>query len=188
MDEWITSERIVSPPSVGNAKARDLKRKREEEEREKVRRERIVEGKKCRSLMTAARKKLVDMDDEVISWDESAEERRKLRRSAPRHVASSNVDEGIVDAANLLQDEDNETRLTRRQRLKTTNGEVIAQETSTDNLQSEEIAMDVVTTLSAPELDEHKGMDNAALKEHEEVTEVKNVATLDCTLRTSRQE
>jgi hypothetical protein len=42
MDEWITSERIVSPPSVGNAKARDLKWKREEEEREKVRRERIV--------------------------------------------------------------------------------------------------------------------------------------------------
>lgn len=178
MDEWITSERIVSPPSVGNAKARALKRKRDEEEREKVKRERIVEGEKRRSLMMAqqARKKLVDVEDEVISGDD---DERKSRRSAPRRMASSDVEESVLDAAVQILGEGNETRLTRRQRRKT-DGEVVAPEhTSTDNSQSEEIAMDVVTTLSAPVLDEHEGMDEAALKEHEEVTKVKNVAILE---------
>jgi histone acetyltransferase MYST1 len=76
-----------------------------------------------------------------------------------------------------------EARLTRRQRRKTGDGEMIlssAVESSADNSQSEEhFAMDVVTTLTAPTLDEHEGMDEAALKEHEEVTKVKNVATLE---------
>ncbi|KAL7430484.1 hypothetical protein ACHAXM_002227 [Skeletonema potamos] len=44
---------------------------------------------------------------------------------------------------------------------------------------SEHTAVDVVTTLTAQVLDEHEGMDEAALKEHEEVTKVKNVAMLE---------
>lgn len=39
MDEWITMDRIASPPSIGNAKARQLKK---EEDREKKRQERIL--------------------------------------------------------------------------------------------------------------------------------------------------
>mmetsp|Transcript_43353 Transcript_43353/g.104775 ORF Transcript_43353/g.104775 Transcript_43353/m.104775 type:complete len:494 (-) Transcript_43353:441-1922(-) len=37
----------------------------------------------------------------------------------------------------------------------------------------------VVHTISAQELDEHEGLDDAALREHEEVTKVKNVAFLE---------
>jgi len=43
----------------------------------------------------------------------------------------------------------------------------------------EHTAVDVVTTLTAQVLDEHEGMDEAQLKEHEEVTKVKNVAMLE---------
>ena len=39
--------------------------------------------------------------------------------------------------------------------------------------------LNVVTTIAAPVLDEHEGMDAAALREHEEVTKVKNVAVLE---------
>jgi len=43
----------------------------------------------------------------------------------------------------------------------------------------EHTAVDVITTIAAPVLDEHEGMDEAALKEHEEVTKIKNVNTLE---------
>ena len=37
----------------------------------------------------------------------------------------------------------------------------------------------VVATLQAQELDEHEGLDEASLREHEEVTKVKNVAFME---------
>ncbi|KAL7522231.1 hypothetical protein ACHAWX_006921 [Stephanocyclus meneghinianus] len=185
MDEWIMEDRIVSPPSVGNAKARALKRKKEEEEREKVRKERAA-GEKRRSLMMAVsgRRKIAEEEDAVVSGEDDAnstEERRKSRRSVLRRVASSESTDGLLDAAgSQLLAEGNETRLTRRQRRKTGDGEIAAQESIADNSQAEEhFVVDVVTTLAAPTLDEHEGMDEAALKEHEEVTKVKNVATLE---------
>jgi histone acetyltransferase MYST1 len=54
-----------------------------------------------------------------------------------------------------------------------------AMTTSSMMVAEEHIAVDVVTTIAAPVLDEHEGMDAAALKEHEEVTKVKNVNTLE---------
>ena len=51
--------------------------------------------------------------------------------------------------------------------------------TSSMMVAEEHTAVDVVTTIAAPVLDEHEGMDAAALKEHEEVTKVKNVNTLE---------
>jgi hypothetical protein len=56
-------------------------------------------------------------------------------------------------------------------------GDVVVKSTVT--VAEEHLAVDVVTTIAAPVLDEHEGMDDAALKEHEEVTKVKNVATLE---------
>jgi histone acetyltransferase MYST1 len=184
MDEWISGERVVSPPSVGNAKARALKKKKDEEERERVRRER-AKDEQCRASLMAS-VSIRKMGDEMSGDDDvnSGDERRKSRRSVLRRAASS--DGGsyeVLDAvSSQLAAEGGEARLTRRQRRKTGDGEMIlsAVESSADNSQSEEhFAMDVVTTLSAPTLDEHEGMDEAALKEHEEVTKVKNVATLE---------
>ena len=43
----------------------------------------------------------------------------------------------------------------------------------------EHIGKDVVATVPAQELDEHEGLDEASLREHEEVTKVKNVARVE---------
>jgi hypothetical protein len=170
MDEWISGERVVSPPSVGNAKARALKKKREEEEREKVRK--AKEDQRRISLIASSIRKMEDVDDV------DSEERRKSRRSLVRRAASSDS-EGWIDSNTLSQLEGGEIRLTRQQRRKTTENETV--DSTMDNTTStdEQFAMDVVTTLTAPTLDEHEGMDEAALKEHEEVTKIKNVATLE---------
>lgn len=181
MDEWISGERVVSPPSVGNAKARALKKKKDEEEKEKVRRERAIDEQRRASLMAAA--SLRKMGDETSGDDDvySGDERRKSRRSVLRRAASTDSSSDVLDAvSSQLMGDGGEARLTRRQRRKTADGEIIAIESSADNSQSgEHFAMDVVTTLTAPILDEHEGMDEAALKEHEEVTKVKNVAALE---------
>jgi histone acetyltransferase MYST1 len=41
------------------------------------------------------------------------------------------------------------------------------------------VGQHVVATIPAQELDEHEGLDEASLREHEEVTKVKNVALLE---------
>lgn len=181
MDEWIGGERVVSPPSVGNAKARALKKKKDEEQREKVRRERARDEQRRATLMAVASiRKLGDEtsgDDDVNSGDE----RRKSRRSVVRRVDSTNSSSDVLDAvSSQLLAEEGEARFTRRQMRKTADGGVVAIDSTHDKSQSDEqVAMDVVTTLTAPTLDEHEGMDEAALKEHEEVTKVKNVARLE---------
>eukprot|EP00804_Cyclotella_cryptica_P006387 CCRYP_014263-RA/>CCRYP_014263-RA protein AED:0.06 eAED:0.06 QI:788/1/1/1/1/1/3/1513/432 len=136
-------------------------------------------------MMASSRKRTTEDEDAVVSGEDDAnstEERRKSRRSVLRRVASSDDTDGLLDAAgSQLLVEGNETRVTRRQRRKTADGEVIAPESNADGgpQAEEQFVVDVVTTLTAPTLDEHEGMDEAALKEHEEVTKVKNVATLE---------
>jgi hypothetical protein len=65
----------------------------------------------------------------------------------------------------------------------TVSGEFASKATSSSHsavaVAEEHTAVDVVTTLTAQILDEHEGMDEAALKEHEEVTKVKNVAMIE---------
>ena len=163
---------MVSPPSVGNAKARALKKKSDEEERQRVRRERAKEEERRISLLIAS-----TMDDDGVS----AEERRKSRRCLLRRTASSESNDDILDAvSDQLMGEGNDNRLTRRQRRKTVDGDGFEPTISSDNSQTGgHFVRDVVTTLTAPTLDEHEGMDESALKEHEEVTKVKNVATLE---------
>lgn len=191
MDEWISSERIVSPPSVGNAKARALRKKREEEERELARRERMKDEERRASLLMATAGALSSRSIDVVSGEEdiislTAEQRRNSsRRNLLRRAASGDSSSDVLlDAvSSQLLAEGVESRLTRRQRRKTEHGDgIVALPESVANTttQSEEhIAMDVVTTLTAPTLDEHEGMDEAALKEHEEVTKIKNVARLE---------
>ena len=94
----------------------------------------------------------------------------------------------------MAESEEAGTRLTRRQRaggavgISTSAGtatHVTAAETSSTMLQpptsgeQPTAVLDQVTTIAAQILDEHEGMDAAALKEHEEVTKIKNVGTLE---------
>ena len=171
MDEWITGDKVISPPSVGNAKARALKKRKDEEEKERLRRERAKDEERRASLIASVTGRRID---DMNGDDDAPDTGRKSRRSLLRRGASSDSD-NVLDAVGSQLTE-GETRLTRRQRRKTGDGEMVD---LTNNFQEEHFAMDVVTTLTAPTLDEHEGMDEAALKEHEEVTKVKNVATLE---------
>eukprot|EP01082_Thalassiosira_pseudonana_P008569 g7438.t1 g7438 contig24:623316-625776(-) len=228
MDEWITMDRIVSPPSVGNAKVRLLRKKKDEEEKERVRLEKreeeqrrkallgdvggmggvIVSGARRASAIAAAAAissnsvscstgdQAVDgaavgggSGSATVSSSSTAvatgaggdvgtlADRKRYRRSASSGSqldgggagSDTNIDVGATAEGG------EPSRLTRRQRR--TTGDVVVKSTVT--VAEEHLAVDVVTTIAAPVLDEHEGMDDAALKEHEEVTKVKNVATLE---------
>jgi len=230
MDEWITIDRIVSPPSVGNAKVRALKRKKEEEEKGAFRRrewERLqieeLERKRHLALLAGGEDNVTynlggvgadaagvgiggGLKIDINAATASAGTRKRLRRSASATgvlptTFSSNDDadgaalaSGIGTPTNVADIEP--TRLTRRQRRRTTDVADIGSNAasvgdvsgggggsdhgaSTSVIAKEHTAVDVVTTIAAQELDEHEGMDEAALKEHEEVTKVKNVATIE---------
>lgn len=231
MDEWITMERIVSPPSVGNARVRAIKRKedrmkREEEERKE--RERILNEVSggvlgCVGRRDVGRNRLLAEDVGLSSMDGSVAAasagsalagagvgvgvaRKRLRRTASTGVDSSDfgdvniaaVADGSIPSSSSMDGTDEPGRLTRRQRgvgavgVGGTGGTSTASASTatagTPGALAPNIAggeeqqtavIDEVTTIAAQVLDEHEGMDAAALKEHEEVTKVKNVATLE---------
>jgi hypothetical protein len=184
MDEWVSMERIVSPPSVGNAKARAIKK---EEERQKRKQQRLEER--------------------------SAELRSGIDVSAPRasrRRSSMNQPLGVAADATAAVEGDAETpRRTRLQRKKSMDDDTVVasnqneksgsgRDTPHDALPLIVMAAEkgivviptqaathtivgehVVATIPAQELDEHEGLDEASLREHEEVTKVKNVAFVE---------
>lgn len=119
MDEWINIDRIVSPPSVGNAKARVLLKRQQHHHANKAEQAEILERR------TRLRKK--DEDD-------------KEMQPPPKK------DEMVV---------------------------------VTDSVTTQTVGQHVVATVQAQELDEHEGLDEESLREHEEVTKVKNVGFME---------
>lgn len=173
MDEWVAMDKIISPPSVGNAKARALKK-----QEEKIKR------------------KLAKLEEEKQAAAETMQPRGP--RGARRDVA--------VAAKEVAADETSTPRMTRRQRRKTdildlplpnldgsTNSEPdatpvppevdaekeIVTIANTAKAETTKAGQHFVATIPAQELDEHEGLDEASLREHEEVTKVKNVAFLE---------
>ena len=237
MDEWITSDRIVSPPSVGGAKVRAMKKEEERRQREERLREEEERRLREEEEMELARQKLAG-EAAAASADGAAAE-ASLASSRPRASRrSSNVSVGAADANGAGDDGEadaaalaaaggggggGETRLTRRQRRKVTDGDVTNSSvpgstgspspvpgssahrgsaaagaaattagpsghgpgaasghgsTVAQKVQ-ERVELNVVTTIAAQELDEHEGIDEAGLREHEEVTKVKNVSSIE---------
>lgn len=234
-------DRVVSPPSVGNAKVRALKKKKEEEEKERVRaemmRERLDrerEERRMRRLFSEGGEgSSAGMGSNAGDVGASGRREGSLRSSRSSSVgeAMNTLDNGVNGAGvgtGLLvggggdnrkrqrrsistavgndasaADSNDASRLTRRRRGTTdgdggndtslaTSGTFAAATATCGNsnaassngasavvVAEEHTAVDVVTTLTAQILDEHEGMDEAALKEHEEVTKVKNVAMLE---------
>lgn len=247
MDEWIPMERIVSPPSVGNAKVRALKRKKDEEEKERVRaemmRERLEreEGERRMRRLLSEGSERGSSSAGVGGGNNSDVSTTGRRESSLRSSRSSSVGEAMnaLDGTNnlgvgtglivggggagggdprkrpfrrststaMVNDaayaaEIDASRPTRRRRGTGNDGDLgtdagivsgastaiaagTTKATSSSTCGSavvvaeEHTAVDVVTTLTAQVLDEHEGMDDAQLKEHEEVTKVKNVAMLE---------
>lgn len=178
MDEWIGMERIVAPPSVGNAKARALKR---EEERQKRKEKRIEErnhelaealsAPRSRRRSTATPTTASGAVGEATSMDTSPEGQSPQKKRRPRRKTTTGGEEestppdkapGSPETPNEQPDMDKEIL-----KLATT----AATETT--------IGEHVIATIPAQELDEHEGLDEASLREHEEVTKVKNVAFLE---------
>lgn len=149
MDEWVSLDRIVSPPSVGNAKARALKK-----EEEKLKR---IQQKK-------------EEEEKIMQESEAAGRRKRMRRK----TSVINDDDGTVVAGNVQsggEEEDNERKQGNMQKK-----EEVA--LPSDAI-THKVGEHVVATVKAQELDEHEGLDEASLREHEEVTKVKNVAFLE---------
>ncbi|GKY93230.1 hypothetical protein MPSEU_000290700 [Mayamaea pseudoterrestris] len=182
MDEWITIDRIVSPPSIGNAKARALKRLEEKQKKlEQLRKdEQAVElaanliGQGPRS-----RRKLASGGATPSIEDSGGRtSRRASRRKGDDNDDNYDDDDGTVMASNqqkmLLDDEDYEEGVKEVGHHKK---EVV--ELKTETVTTHTVGGHIVATVHAQELDEHEGLDEASLREHEEVTKVKNVSYLE---------
>jgi len=171
MDEWVGMERIVSPPSVGNTKARALKK---EEERKK--RKQLVDEltkKEAADLALAMQSRASRRARGDLSENqESAETPRMTRRQRRR---STTDDDGTVIVLNIDKSPgDDSTAFTEVIETK----EVVQIPTPSASKETT-IGEHVVATIPAHELDEHEGLDEASLREHEEVTKVKNVANME---------
>ena len=192
MDEWITQDRIVSPPSIGNQKVRQIKRKeerRKREEEEKRERERIL-NEAALGLGGGTRRASIDNGSiGIVSSSStasltgggattSAAGRKRLRRAA-----SSGIDSG----SSFDESSDDPSSRSRRQSrsaggvgVGSSSPKKTAHSGGSGALAIPQVStINVVTTIEAQVLDEHEGMDEIALKEHEEVTKIKNVNTLE---------
>eukprot|EP00557_Chaetoceros_sp_GSL56_P003090 CAMPEP_0176493608 /NCGR_PEP_ID=MMETSP0200_2-20121128/9637_1 /TAXON_ID=947934 /ORGANISM="Chaetoceros sp., Strain GSL56" /LENGTH=710 /DNA_ID=CAMNT_0017891277 /DNA_START=27 /DNA_END=2159 /DNA_ORIENTATION=+ len=212
MDEWITDPmRIVSPPSVGNAKVRAMKKEKQEEERKA--RERELKEKQHHQqqqvsaiLQSQSKRKRPneDVPDDALSLlGRPVSQRASSRRASAAIAASSSTTisgsqgDGIQTTSSASLEEQERLRLTRSQRRKSSRGivagiesggeggpekkDVVAASSTvvTTLLPETELLKDRVVTVAAQELDEHEGLDEASLREHEEVTKVKNVHEIE---------
>ena len=209
MDEWIGMERVVSPPSVGNSKARALKR---QEEKMKRKQAKLEEKAAAAQLVAAA------SSSSLTSGHQGPSSRSNRRRSSAAVTAatttatgSGGVSGGGGGGNDATETEAAETpRMTRRQRRKSTvvgDDSTVVASNQRDKRQSvtnqppssvmvsgpdketikiattaaaeTKVGQHVIATVPAQELDEHEGMDEASLREHEEVTKVKNCSFLE---------
>jgi histone acetyltransferase MYST1 len=211
MDEWVSMSRIVSPPSIGNAKARAIKK---EEEKKKRQQQREEEKKK--------------LEQEAFSISGPRSSRRRSTTSGPLPSSSSAAGDaggftsthemstpirGGAGAASSDGDGGSESAGGGRRRARRKTGvdaddaTVVAGNAGEDTTNSNDgdhsisfhapvmaaekgivalptaaatkVGEHVVQTIAAKELDEHEGLDEASLREHEEVTKVKNVSFVE---------
>lgn len=130
MDEWVTSDRILSSPTLAAIKLKAM------------------------------------LGEDDISKQQHQNIQTKRKRSA-----SSNAE--FAPFAENSAENTSEQRLTRRQKRK--NLRSVPSEDETASVHSA-TKVDVVATIAPKELDEHEGLDEASLREHEEVTKLKNVS------------
>jgi len=195
MDEWVTDlTRIISPPSVGNAKVRAIKKEKQEEERKSREREKreLEQASVLCDILGKRRKGINEANDGQNSpMGRPVSQRASSRRASAKITSQSNTNalntEGnqTVHKESII-DEQERLRLTRSHRRKRGGGNDASEDDTqtTDNtissigttiLPETDMIKDKVVTVAAQELDEHEGLDEASLREHEEVTKVKNI-------------
>ena len=169
MDQWVDarSGAIVGPPSVGKAKHNEVKRKAAEEEkqkrleREKLERERL-------SAMVAEEEANADGEPTV----------RRSSRAISRHGSDFDSDDSdCVRPSPSHRQQELELQRQEQQQSSNNRGQ-LDNKKSRSLLGSVNIGSGGVATVEATVLDEHEGMDEDSLREHEEVTKVKNVGSI----------
>jgi len=256
MDEWITMDRIASPPSVGNAKVRALKKQKEEAIKQAAREKLALEeaaaaaaalaeptrASRRRSAITSTPTNSSSMltpdpsnnptgtltisttyagtttpsaQSLTPTGADPGTPRSRGARSLRRTTSTVGI-EGKAGDDSAAEDEGGTStqpqRLTRRQKRKrgdevdgatspamgadgvlSPSGGAAGGAPSSTTIQVGSVAVPVphhgavehvvgdhvVATIPAQELDEHEGLDEASLREHEEVTKVKNVQELE---------
>ena len=202
-------DRIVSPPSVGNAKARALKKEEEKQKRKQQRAEEKQRAEKEQKTMTdidvtaprSSRRRSTAQqpnvnsslntsnhsqgpaaggaDAAVLSGGESGGEGvgrgRPSRGRANRRKSTNNPED---DAATVVAS--NQGEETKNDKAPAAIKEVLTLNTAnTESMETATVGEHVVATIPAQELDEHEGLDEASLREHEEITKIKNVAFIE---------
>jgi histone acetyltransferase MYST1 len=180
MDEWIGMDRIVSPPSVGNTKARALKRaeerskrlKKKEEEKKKIQKEAAAAAE-----LPRGRRRPVTTVPSVDEGDSGRRPRLSRRKSS---VMDDDVTVATSNAGDALDEESAEDALgASSTHEKQAAGHKQKEVVTADAVTTHTVGEHVVATVQAAEMDEHEGLDEASLREHEEVTRVKNVGFLE---------
>ena len=171
MDEWVGTDRIVSPPSVGNAKARMLKKEEEKKKRKQLQVDEQTKAAAEVATQSRASRRATSRTD-LMENSESAETPRMTRRQRRKTVD----DDGTVVMSNSDKSPGDDPSSLIPDAIETL--EVIKIPTHTAAKETT-IGEHVVATIPAHELDEHEGLDEASLREHEEVTKVKNVANME---------
>jgi histone acetyltransferase MYST1 len=169
MDEWVGVDRIVSPPSVGNAKARAMKKEEERLKRKQLRKEE-KSALEQEAMDTAPRGRRRSSLPDQLNEAEAGTRRTRLSRRK-----NTNVDDDATVVTGNQGDEEDD--LVKDPKAKATKKEELA--LPNDSVTTQTVGDHVVATVKAQELDEHEGLDEASLREHEEVTKVKNVAFVE---------
>jgi histone acetyltransferase MYST1 len=167
MDEWVSMERIVSPPSVGNAKARALKAEEEKQKKKEAKKEAMQQQVVDVLAPRASRRRSFDSGPGATTPVGERQTRKHRRRT----MADDDATVVAGNQQNSDRKDEDETPMTIAE-----TGIVAL---PTEAVHTTAIGEHVVETIAAQELDEHEGLDEASLREHEEVTKVKNVAFIE---------
>ena len=224
MDEWIGLDRIVSPPSIGNAKARALKKQEQQQKKAHHSKDSHHHGSSSGGGggvgasgggagghgASHKRKSQTLFGNDPIMGDDSATPgrprmTRRLRRSVSSQLQQQQSDDATVVASNTdggggggggassdgagghnsqfpgsqPSNNDNNNNDKGGNAAAQLTKEDMVVKISTSAVAETRVGQHVVATIPAQELDEHEGLDEASLREHEEVTKVKNVETLE---------
>ena len=205
MDEWVGMDRVVSLPSVGNAKARALKK---EEEKQKRKQQRLEEKQRAEQ-QKKEQKILGDVD---VTAPRSSRRRASAQTTSAAGASLTSAAGSLSPAAGVAggagaAGTDAAGRKTRLRR-KSMNAdddaatvvagnqdeaaagnhdanapaaikEILTLPAGTSTMATTTVGEHVVATVAAQELDEHEGLDEASLREHEEITKVKNVSFIE---------
>lgn len=161
LDEWISMDRIVSPPSIGNAKARALKKQEDKLKRKLAK----LEEQQQAAAAAEEKEEKVEAAAGASTGPAGPRMTRRQRRKSDVMTPAGEPEEGEAPSVAAAAAE--------KEVVVKIAPITAAAETTVIGGQH------VAITIPAQELDEHEGLDEASLREHEEVTKVKNVAFME---------